>query len=110
MSCNNMLSRNIVLSDAFWSLDGEESRSKMNPSVGEVVVVVSLDFRKVSDAIVSEKDFDSSVAFVCFSLFWFEKELRNFSFAICSDNSFSFVFFSLPGCERISESCMLRVQ
>ncbi len=56
MSCNNMLSRNIVLSDAFWSLDWEESRSKMNPSVGEVVVVVSLDFRKVSDAIVSEKD------------------------------------------------------
>jgi hypothetical protein len=51
-----MLSRNIVLSDAFRSLDGEESRSKMNPSVGEVVVVVSLDFRKVSDAIVSEKD------------------------------------------------------
>jgi hypothetical protein len=51
-----MLSRNIVISDAFWSLDGEESRSKMNPSVGEVVVVVSLDFRKVSDAIVSEKD------------------------------------------------------
>lgn len=56
MSCNNMLSRNIVLSDAFWSLDGEESRSKMNPTVGEVVVVVSLDFRKISDAIVSEKD------------------------------------------------------